>query len=82
MNQGCQMAYFQTKNLNLGRYWRVLQWKMLDYSAIWSILRLFGIVCDHLAYFRVIGYIFFLFLVSIRRKCGNPGMNVVVKVSL
>jgi hypothetical protein len=29
--QGCQMAYFQTKNPTLGKFWRVLQWKMLVY---------------------------------------------------
>jgi hypothetical protein len=28
-NQGCQMVYFQTKNRNLGKLWRALQWKML-----------------------------------------------------
>jgi hypothetical protein len=27
--QGCQMAYFQTKNPDFGKFWRVLQWKML-----------------------------------------------------
>jgi hypothetical protein len=27
--QGCQMAYFRTKNSNLGKFWRVLEWKML-----------------------------------------------------
>jgi hypothetical protein len=26
--QGCQMVYFQTKNANLGKFWRALQWKM------------------------------------------------------
>jgi hypothetical protein len=26
--QGCQMVYFQTKNPSLGKFWRVLQWKM------------------------------------------------------
>jgi hypothetical protein len=25
--QGCQMVYFQTKNPNLGRFWRALDWK-------------------------------------------------------
>jgi hypothetical protein len=29
--QGCQMAYFQTKNPNLGKFWSVLQWKTLEY---------------------------------------------------
>jgi hypothetical protein len=38
--QGCLMAYFQTKNPNLGQFWRVMQWNMLVYFvAIW----LFGI---------------------------------------
>jgi hypothetical protein len=27
--QGCQLVYFQTKNLNLGKFWKVLQWLML-----------------------------------------------------
>jgi hypothetical protein len=27
--QGCQMVYFQTKNPNLGKFWRALIWKML-----------------------------------------------------
>jgi hypothetical protein len=36
------MVYFQTKNSNLGKFWRVLQWKMLPYFMdIWSILRPF-----------------------------------------
>jgi hypothetical protein len=31
--QGCQMAYFETKNPNLGHwiFWRSLEWKMLVY---------------------------------------------------
>jgi hypothetical protein len=29
--QGCQMEYFQTKNSNLGKFWRALEWKMLEY---------------------------------------------------
>jgi hypothetical protein len=27
-DQGCQMVYLQNKNPNLGKFWRVLQWKM------------------------------------------------------
>jgi hypothetical protein len=39
-HQGCQMVCFQTKNPNLGKFWRVLQWKILVYfMTIWSILR-------------------------------------------
>jgi hypothetical protein len=38
------MVCFQTKDPNLGKFCRVLQWKMLVYfMAIWSILRLFVI---------------------------------------
>jgi hypothetical protein len=37
--QGCQMVYFRTKNRNLGKFWRTLQWKMLVYFMdFWSIL--------------------------------------------
>jgi hypothetical protein len=42
--QGCQMVYFQTRNPYLGKFWMVLQWKMLvSHMAIWSILCSFGI---------------------------------------
>jgi hypothetical protein len=47
--QGCQMVCFQTKNPNLGKFWRVLQWKMLVYFMdSWSILRSFVIFYGHL----------------------------------
>jgi hypothetical protein len=40
--QGCQMVYFQTKNPNLGIFWRVLEWKRLVYSlAVWNKLQPF-----------------------------------------
>jgi hypothetical protein len=33
------MVYFQTKNPNLGKFWRALEWKILDhlkyFTAIW-----------------------------------------------
>jgi hypothetical protein len=53
--QGCQMAYFQTKNPNLGKFWRLLQWKM---GVIWSILWPFGLFYGRLVYFMDIWYIF------------------------
>jgi hypothetical protein len=38
------MAYFQTQNPNLGKFYRVLRWKMLVYfTAFWFILLPFGI---------------------------------------
>jgi hypothetical protein len=46
---GCQMVYFQTKNPNLGKFGRVLQWKMLLYFMdTWSISRSFVISNGHL----------------------------------
>jgi hypothetical protein len=43
------MSYFHTKNTNLGKFWRVLQWKLLIYfTSIWCILQPF---CGHLGYF-------------------------------
>jgi hypothetical protein len=45
--QGCQMVSFQTKNTNLGKFWRARDWKMLIYifyghleyfTDIWDIL--------------------------------------------
>jgi hypothetical protein len=67
------MVYFQTQNPNLGKFGRVLRWKMLvDFMAILSILRTFGI-------FMVIWYIswpigiFIPVLVCfIKKKSGNP----------
>jgi hypothetical protein len=53
------MVCFQTKNTNLGKFWRLLQWKMLVYfMAMWSNLWQFGIFCGHLVYFMVTWYIF------------------------
>jgi hypothetical protein len=57
----CYM-YFQTENRNLGKFWRVLRWKMLVYfMAIWYILWTFGIVYEHLVYFMDIWYILWTF---------------------
>jgi hypothetical protein len=53
------MVYFQTKDPNLGKFWRVWQWKMLVvFRAILSILQTNGIVYGHLVHFVVICYIF------------------------
>jgi hypothetical protein len=53
-DQGCQMAYFQTKNTNLCKF--LGQWTVLvNFMATWSILLQFGI------YFVAIWYILWLF---------------------
>jgi hypothetical protein len=50
------MTYFQTKNTNLGKFWRVLQRAMLVYFiTIWSILRPLGIFCGYFVYFVEFG---------------------------
>jgi hypothetical protein len=42
VDQGCQMVCFQTKNPNWGKFWRVLQWKMMLYFMdTWSIFTVF-----------------------------------------
>jgi hypothetical protein len=68
------MAYFQTKNTNLGKFWRVLQRKMLVYiMAIWSILRPFGIfmtIWYILCSFT--WYIFSAFGIMYQEKSDNP----------
>jgi hypothetical protein len=72
--QECQMAYFQTQNPNLGKFWRVLQWKMLVYfmaiwstyiTAIWYILWPFGVFYGFLVYLYCFGMLY-------QDKSGNP----------
>jgi hypothetical protein len=70
------MVYFQTKNPNLGKFWKVLQWKMLEVlRASLSILRQNGIFYGHLVHFVVILYIFPRFGILCREKSGNPGVD-------
>jgi hypothetical protein len=64
LKQGCQMVYFQTKNPSLGKFWSVLEWKMLilcchlvDVTVIWNILWHFGILYSHLVYFPPFWYV-------------------------
>jgi uncharacterized membrane protein SpoIIM required for sporulation len=62
------MAYFQTQNPDLGKFWRVLQWKILVYyMSIWSILWLFSIHTFGIWYILCLfgmfnGYIFGIFV--------------------
>jgi hypothetical protein len=61
VKQGCQMAYFQTKNHNFGKYMEGLAMKDEYLLGILSTLRLFGIFCDHLVHFVLIWFIIFNF---------------------
>jgi hypothetical protein len=68
-NQGCQMADFPTKNPNLGKFWRDLQWKMLVYfMAMWSILRPFCLLCSCC---MVIWYIFPVLVYSTEKNLAT-----------
>jgi hypothetical protein len=59
VNQGCQMVYYQTNNPNLGKFWRVLQLKMLVYfMAFLSIFRPCGIFYGNLESSLPFWYIF------------------------
>jgi hypothetical protein len=71
--QGCQMVYFQTKDPNLGKFWSVLQWKLLvNFVAIRSILLPFRIFYGLLVYFVVILAYFSRFGMLYQDKSGNP----------
>jgi hypothetical protein len=68
------MVCFQTKNPNLGKFLRALEWKIHTYiflvileyfKVIWYILRPFGNVV-------VIWYIFPRFGILCQEKSGNP----------
>jgi hypothetical protein len=61
------MAYFQTKNPNLGQFLRDLQWKLLVYfMAIWPILRPFDTFNGYLV------YVYYNFGMLYQEKSGNP----------
>jgi hypothetical protein len=64
LNQGCQIVYFQTRNINLCKFWSALDWKILMFfMAICNILWTFGIFYDHLVTFYVFFGTFFPLLV-------------------
>jgi hypothetical protein len=71
------MVYFQTKNPNLGKFWRALEWKMfyifyahLEYIMfIWYVLWPFG-------NFVVVWDIFQLYGNLCQEKSGNPVISV------
>jgi hypothetical protein len=68
------MVYFQTKNPNLGTFWRALEWIMfLYFIIIWNILWPFGIIYGSFELFLVIGNIFSILVCLDHEKSGNPG---------
>jgi hypothetical protein len=72
-SQCCQMICFQIKHPNLGKFWRVLQCKILVYfMTIRSILLILEMFYGHLVCFVVIWYIFPSFGILCQEKSGNP----------
>jgi preprotein translocase subunit SecY len=70
------MVSFQTKNPNLGKFWRALDWKMLIYfMAIWNIIHTFGIFCNHFVHFLFTLYINFGFGILYQETSGNPDLK-------
>jgi hypothetical protein len=72
------MVCFQTKNPNLGKFWRALDWKMLiSCTGIWNILWTFGIyfstICVHLV------QLFRFWCIMHQVKSGNPGADLKVQ---
>jgi hypothetical protein len=72
-NQGRQMAAFETKNPDLGKFLRAFDWKKLIYFMhIWNILWIFGKVYDHLVHFVLILIHVFRFRYHVPRKIWQP----------
>jgi hypothetical protein len=69
------MAYFQSKNPNLGKFWRALQWNMLVYLMASLYFYQICIVCGHLVDYMVVWYIFPRFGMMYQEKSGNPDMS-------
>jgi hypothetical protein len=68
------MVYFQTKNPNLGKFWRALDWKMLVYFMnIKNIFTPFGIcILWPLGNLMVFWYVFHRFGKLFQEKIWQP----------
>jgi hypothetical protein len=70
------MVYFKTKNPNLVKIWRALEWKSLLYfMTIWNIFQSIGIIYSRLVYFVVIWFIFPVLVGLDQEKSGSPDQN-------
>jgi hypothetical protein len=78
-NQGCQMVSFQTKNPNLGKFWRAIDWKMfLYFMAILEYFQTFGIFYDHWVHFVFIWYIFPVWVIFTKKNLATLGIPLKV----
>jgi hypothetical protein len=79
----CQMVRFQTKNPNLGKFARVLQWKMMVYSMdTRSILRSLVIFYWHLVKFVEIWFILYRCGILYQEKSGNTDCRYFLSIPL
>jgi hypothetical protein len=78
------MVDFHTKNPNLGKFWRALEWEMLEYifynhleyfTASCHNLGPFVLVCYHLVHFPR------LVCLDLEKSC-NPGSNVNINIQI
>jgi hypothetical protein len=70
------MVCFQTKNTNLGKFWRAFELKIVVYfMVIWNILRSFGVFLWPFGNVVVIWYIFHRFGILCQEKSGNPAVE-------
>jgi hypothetical protein len=67
------MAYFNTKNPNLGIFWRALEWKKYIYFlANWNILWPIGIFYGHYGVSYGHSVYFSKFGILFQEKSGTP----------
>jgi hypothetical protein len=72
------MVYFQTKNPDLGKIFRALEWKMFSYfMTIRKIKQPFGVSYGRLVLFVVIWYAFPVLVCLDQGKSGNPGVETI-----
>jgi hypothetical protein len=69
------MVRFRTKNTNLGKFWKVLQEKMLAYFYVHLVYftATGNILWPFMVYFAVIWYIFPVLVCCAQLKSGYPG---------
>jgi hypothetical protein len=76
------MVYFHTKNPDLGKFCRAMQWKMLVfYMTIWSILWLFIYIPSLWPFGLFYDYLvnFFRFGMSYQEESGNPDEKTLLR---
>jgi hypothetical protein len=73
-----RQVHFQTKNRNLGIFWKALPWKMFVFS--WPFCLFYcKMVIGNLVHFVVIWYIFPRFGMLHRERSGNPAWFIEMK---